>query len=92
MAKITLFECDLCKAQSKKIISLKCEIATILLSNGENRPTVGTPAISCYEVCSGKCAIEALSKMLKVDNVEGGEVSSGRSPNDSPLPLEIIPS
>jgi hypothetical protein len=92
MARITVFECDICKTQSKKINSLKFEIATILLSNEENRPTVGTPTISCYEVCSDQCAIEALSRMLKVDIVEEGEVSSERTANNLQLPLEIMPS
>jgi hypothetical protein len=92
MAKITVFECDVCKVQSKKINSLKFEITTILLSNEENKPTVGTPTISCYEVCSDKCAIEALSRMLKVDIVEGAEVSSGKPLNNLQLTLEIMPS
>jgi hypothetical protein len=92
MAKITVFECDVCKAQSKKINSLRFEMATILLSNEENKPTVGTPTIARYEVCSDKCAIEALSRMLEVDIVEGDEVSSGRPVNNLQLTLEVMPS
>ena len=92
MAKITVFECDICKAQTKKITSFKFETATVLLSNGDNKPTVGTPMISHYEVCSDKCAIEALSRMLKVDIVEGAEISSGKPLNNLQLTLEIMPS
>jgi len=92
MAKITVFECDICKAQSKKTNSLKIEIETILLSNGDNKPIVGTPTISHCEVCSDQCAIEALYRMLKVDKVEEGEVSSGRTFNNSQLTLDIMPS
>jgi len=92
MAKITVFECDICKAQSKKIFSFKLEIATILLSNGDNKPIVGTPTISNYDVCSNKCAIKALSRMLEVDIVEGGEASSVRTVNNLQLTLDIMPS
>ena len=79
MAKITVFECDICKAQSKKINLLKLEIATILLSNEDNKPTVGTPTISHCDVCSDKCAMVALSRMLRVDMIEGGEASNGKT-------------
>ncbi len=92
MAKITVFECDICKAQSKKIYSFNFEIATILLSNGDNKPTVGTPTTSHYDVCSDQCAIKALSKMLEVDIVEGSEASSVRPVNNLQLTLDIMPS
>jgi len=92
MAKITVFECDICKAQTKKITSFKFETATVLLSNGDNKPTVGTPMISHYEVCSDKCAIEALSRMLKVDIVEGDEASSGRTVENLESTLDTMPS
>ncbi len=92
MAKITVFECDICKAQSKKIYSFNFEIATILLSNGDNKPTAGTPTISKYDVCFSQCAIEALSRMLEVDIVKGGEASGGRTVNNSQLTLDIMPS
>jgi hypothetical protein len=92
MAKITVFECDICKVQSKKIYSFNFEIATILLSNGDNKPTVGTPTISHYDVCSNQCAIKALSKMLEVDIVEGSEASSVRPVNNLQLTLDNMPS
>lgn len=92
MAKITVFECDICKAQSKKITSFKVEIATILLSDGDNKPTVGTLMISHCDVCSDECTIEALSRMLKVDIVEEGEVSSGRTVENLELTSDIMPS
>jgi ribosomal protein L44E len=92
MAKITVFECDICKAQTKKITSFRVEIATILLSNGDNKPTVGTPMISQCDVCSDECAIESLSRMLKVDIVEGGEASSGRTVENLELTSDIMPS
>ena len=92
MAKITVFECDICKAQTKKITSFRVEIATILLSNGDNKPTVGTPMISQCDVCSDECAIESLSRMLKVDIVEGAGISSGKPLNNLQLTLEIMPS
>jgi hypothetical protein len=92
MAKITVFECDICKAQSKKIFTFNFEIATILLTNGDNKPIVGTPTISHYDVCSNKCAMKALSQMLEVDIVEGGEVSSTKTVNDLQLTLDIMPS
>lgn len=92
MAKITVFECDICKAQSKKIFTFNFEIVTILLSNGDNKPIVGTPTISHYDVCSNKCAIEALSRMLEVDIVEGSEASSVRTDNNLQLTLDIMPS
>jgi hypothetical protein len=92
MAKLTVFECDVCKAQSKKVNSIKFETQTILLSNGENKPTVGTPTISTYEVCSDKCAIEALCRMLGTDIAEAGEVSGKRTFNNSQLTLDIMPS
>ena len=72
MAKITVFECDVCKAQSKKVSRLKLETSTVLLSSEDNKPTVGTPTTSQCDVCSDKCAMVALSKMLKVDVVEKG--------------------
>jgi hypothetical protein len=92
MAKITVFECDICKAQSKKINALKFEVQTILLSNEDNKPTVGTPTISYCEVCSDKCAIEALCRMLGADIVEGGEVSTRRTFDNLQLTLDIMPS
>jgi hypothetical protein len=92
MAKITVFECDICKVQTKKITSFKAEIATVLLSNGDNNPTVGTPMISHYDVCSNQCAIKALSKMLEVDIAEGDEASSGRTVENLELTLNIMPS
>jgi hypothetical protein len=92
MAKITVFECDICKAQSKKINSLKFEIQPLLLSNEDNKPTVGTPTISYCEVCSDKCAIEALCKMLGVNIIKLDEVSSGRTFNNLQLTLDIMPS
>jgi hypothetical protein len=92
MAKITVFECDICKSQSKKINSLKFENQIILLSNEDNKPTVGTPTISSYEVCSDKCAIEALCRMLGVNIVEEGEIPSRRTFNNLQLTLDIMPS
>lgn len=80
MAKLTVFECDICKAQSKKVSRLKLETSTILLSNEENKPTVGTPTISHCDVCSDKCAMVALSKMVKVDIVEKGEAPLQEQP------------
>jgi len=65
MAKITLFECDICKTQSKKIHSMKFEIASVLLSNGDNKPTNGNPINFDCEVCSFKCAAEALARTFK---------------------------
>jgi hypothetical protein len=92
MAKITVFECDICKTQSKKIFTFNFEIATNLLSNGDNKPIVGTPSISHYDVCSNKCAIKALCTMLEVDRSEGDEASSERAVNDLQLTLDIMPS
>jgi hypothetical protein len=48
--------------------------------------------ISHYEVCSDKCAIEALSGMLKVDIVEGDEASSGRTVENLESTLDTMPS
>jgi hypothetical protein len=80
MAKITVFECDICKTQSKKITRLKLETSTILLSNEDNKATVGTPMISHCDVCSDQCAMVALSKMLKVDITEKGEAQLQEQP------------
>ncbi len=73
MAKLNVFECDVCKTLSKKITSVKFEIGSILLSNGENRPTQGTPVNFACEVCSDKCAIDALAKVLKKMRAEATE-------------------
>jgi len=75
MAKLTVFECDICKTQSKKIYSVKFEIASVLLSNGDNKSTNGTPINFDCEVCSYKCAIEALTRAFKKTKVDITEES-----------------
>jgi hypothetical protein len=65
MAKISVYECDICKTQSKKIYSVKVEIASALLSNGDNKPTTGNPINFDCEVCSFTCAAEALARTFK---------------------------
>jgi ribosomal protein L44E len=70
MAKISVFECDICKTQSKKIHSVKFEIASVILSNGDNKPTNGNPVHFDCEVCSYKCAAEALARTFKKIKVE----------------------
>lgn len=65
MAKVTNFECDVCKIQSKKIQEVQVVITPMLLNNGDAKPTTGSPTSSSFQICGDKCACSALERVFK---------------------------
>lgn len=85
MAKITVFECDICKKQGKKIQEVKMTVTPLLLVNGEGKANAGAPSEATFQVCAESCLIEGIKKAFKKMSPETVSVEEAL-----PLDTEVV--